>query len=1405
MRPFGRFSKLKGQQKERSEDDSHAGASLEKDRDHVPSSQRSQELDQSKDFTAKCDVSVGKTGQFDEKAQQKGSVRKPSNLGEWSLSMESSRKSAGGLQARTATASKDGDSTLVENVEKNRVEDAKGKAAIWGDDNNLNVALCIPLPGNTDKNKLEEQGESKYGLSSTTQMAQIVTSPSSDLETSTLTRSLGLNRIKTRSGPLYEDGLDRETEVKSLQRKSFKVDKARVSEDEGSESEGPACKGLDGVNRSHVAEPCKTSIDMSFHDQDMALRSLQGKSRRKSKADSERPQRGRSGRRTSDAMLVCSRPISSTEGKTEDCAQSSSKELSENILEKSVPSRLLSYLDNQGDKSFEGEICMEQLDVIKETESAKFVSVPQISEVHMSKRWPKDIKSFSHELGPRGRRLYDIFRPHSDNDLEELLAALRARFNTAKEEVDAELNLFAADLVEILDRNGDPFPQWQENVEDLLLLARRCTLLSPIDFRSECENIVHELDDRRQELPMGLLKQLHTRMLFILTRCTRLLQFQKEPSPQEEGFHKVQQCLKGVPSLDRSLLPIVRRKGKAAINSRKLLPEVLEQTARSDVGLSKVKSSKHTFSVGKARPNKQQQYSPKVAQSDSTCLVDAKRSTDVTRETFPTSGDYNLDGEGLPLRSYDSSGVTHVYNRWARTEGDKVNEDAVHPVITSPSKQAQKTPWFDWTDSENLVEESDSVICRICEEEVRTSHLEPHSLRCTLADTCDIQGLNSDERLRMLADNLEKIAELSTPKSNQTAAEESPERLKRSKAGLHDGFDSASPQLNDLQEKVIGSRSDDMCASDTASVEEPRGLSLISFKRLLGSKADQGMASSSAGSGTPRSSLTTPRASQLDLLWAEQNGFTEPEDISQIHELAGIARRIVSKSASDEGALDYFETCLEELHDILARNKIEDLTVDTFGKRIENILREKIYLLSATGDHRRLELVSSPMEDDGMSTDDGAQSFKSTPIHLYYKDRITIEDFEILKPISRGAFGTVFLARKRATGDLFAIKVLRKIDMIRKNAVENILAERDILITVCNPFVVRFFYSFTSRDNLYLVMEYLNGGDLYSLLRHMGCLEEHVTRVYIAELVLALEYLHSLGVVHRDLKPDNILIAHDGHIKLTDFGLSKVGLINSTDDLSGPGVNDAVLMEETIFVDSGEQIMQREHHKKRYAVGTPDYLAPEILLGTEHGYTADWWSVGAILFECLTGLPPFNAEHPQIIFDNILNRKIPWPNIPEDMSYEAKDLIDKLLTEDPNQRLGSKGASEVKNHPFFKDVSWDSLARQKAAFVPSPESVEDTSYFTSRHLEGYAHSSPQCADSSDSSTSSSSSPLKAILDKMDDECGDLVDFGSSPSVEHTFNNFSFKNLSQLMSINYDLLLQTGKDSLKGHAHNQSGL
>ncbi|GLT39779.1 hypothetical protein SLA2020_139520 [Shorea laevis] len=194
----------------------------------------------------------------------------------------------------------------------------------------------------------------------------------------------------------------------------------------------------------------------------------------------------------------------------------------------------------------------------------------------------------------------------------------------------------------------------------------------------------------------------------------------------------------------------------------------------------------------------------------------------------------------------------------------------------------------------------------------------------------------------------------------------------------------------------------------------------------------------------------------------------------------------------------------------------------------------------------------------------------------------------------------------------------------------------------------------------------------------------------------------------------SICILTESH-KLTDFGPSKVSLINSTEDLSGPSLGSNGFLGDD--EPTAQNFVQRELRRKHSIVGTPDYLAPEIFLGTGHGATADWWSLGVILYELLVVIPPFNAETPQLqdIFDNIKNRNIPWPKVPEEISKEAQDLIDKLLTENPVQRLGATGAGEVKEHPCFKDINWDTLARQKAAFIPAAE-AHDTSYFLSRYI-----------------------------------------------------------------------------------------
>ncbi|XP_057537927.1 probable serine/threonine protein kinase IREH1 [Amaranthus tricolor] len=1020
----------------------------------------------------------------------------------------------------------------------------------------------------------------------------------------------------------------------------------------------------------------------------------------------------------------------------------------------------------------------------KESESPRFQAILRVTS-GPQKRYPADIKSFSHELNSKGVRPFPLWKPRGLNNLEEVLVMIRGRFEKAKEEVDSDLAIFAADLVGLLEKNTENYPRWQETIEDLLILARRCAMTSPNEFWLQCESIVQELDDRRQELPPGKLKQLHTRMLFILTRCTRLLQFHKESGLAEDG-HALQ-----------------LRESTILQFAEKRIPTGKDRKISVSGKISKVSSAQKSFS---------QEHRGRNLHSSEIFLPTAE----TTKSTESPSGRERIASwKKLPspvakkteasLIDLSDTKLEHlkISSRRETPDADpsavKVSEvlsskDPVGQTFASSNHQHQNS-WGYWGDQPSISDEN-SIICRICEELVPTLHVEDHSRICAIADRCDQKGLSVNERLLRIAETLEKMTECPSQKDFQPAVG-SPDAAKVSNSSVTEESDVFSPKLSDWSRRGSEDMLDSFPDADNAAfVDDFKGLSSMSCKTRFGPKSDQGMTTSSAGSMTPRSPLLTPRDSPIDLLLSGKGGYSEHEDHPQMAELADIARCSANALSEDDHSMNYLLTCLEDLSFVIGRRKFDALTVETFGARIEKLIREKYLQLVELVDTEKIDLVSTVIDEDAPLEDDVVRSLRTSPIHSS-KDRTSIDDFEIIKPISRGAFGRVFLAKKRTTGDLFAIKVLKKADMIRKNAVESILAERNILISVRNPFVVRFFYSFTCRENLYLVMEYLNGGDLYSLLRNLGCLDEDVARVYIAEVVLALEYLHSLQVVHRDLKPDNLLIAHDGHIKLTDFGLSKVGLINSTDDLSGPAVSGT-----SLFEDDQPQLSASEKHqerrKKRSAVGTPDYLAPEILLGTGHGATADWWSVGVILFELIVGIPPFNAEHPQIIFDNILNRNIPWPRVPEEMSCETQDLINKLLTEDPNQRLGARGASEVKAHPFFRDINWDTLARQKAAFVPSSDGAYDTSYFTSRyswnHSDDHVNAACEFEDNSDDGTASGSSGyLSDKQEELGDECSGLAEFESGFDVNYSFSNFSFKNLSQLASINYDLLSKGWKD------------
>uniref|UniRef100_A0A7S3NCV0 non-specific serine/threonine protein kinase n=1 Tax=Euplotes harpa TaxID=151035 RepID=A0A7S3NCV0_9SPIT len=288
--------------------------------------------------------------------------------------------------------------------------------------------------------------------------------------------------------------------------------------------------------------------------------------------------------------------------------------------------------------------------------------------------------------------------------------------------------------------------------------------------------------------------------------------------------------------------------------------------------------------------------------------------------------------------------------------------------------------------------------------------------------------------------------------------------------------------------------------------------------------------------------------------------------------------------------------------------------------------------------------------------------------------------------------------------------------MLYKNQVAHVRSERDILVKAKNPWIVGLKYSFQDDENLYLVMEYLPGGDLMNLLIKKDILSEEESKFYTAEMVLAIESVHNLSYIHRDLKPDNVLLGADGHIKLTDFGLCKHAEIKASQKMD----SDKYEMKHSENFNALKQMLNKRLGYKRdrklafSTVGTPDYIAPEVFGTKGYDETVDWWSVGVILFEMLVGYPPFFSDDSTVTCQKILHWKRTLVIPPEaNLSPEATDLIEKLIC-DTEERLGRNGAHEIKEHPWFDDVDWDGIRKQKAPFIPevsSPTSAENFDKF----------------------------------------------------------------------------------------------
>nr|XP_013799868.1 PREDICTED: microtubule-associated serine/threonine-protein kinase 2 [Apteryx mantelli mantelli] len=498
-----------------------------------------------------------------------------------------------------------------------------------------------------------------------------------------------------------------------------------------------------------------------------------------------------------------------------------------------------------------------------------------------------------------------------------------------------------------------------------------------------------------------------------------------------------------------------------------------------------------------------------------------------------------------------------------------------------------------------------------------------------------------------------------------------------------------------------------------------------------------------------------PKATaQMEERLAEFIASNAPENVLQLadgvlsfihHQVIELARDCLDKSREGLITSRYFYELQENLEKLLqdAHERSESSEVAFVTQLVKKLMiiiarparlleclefdpEEFYHLLEAAEGHAKegqgikcdipryiisqLGLTRDPLEEmaqlnsyDSPDTPETDDSVESRGASVQSKKTPSEEEFENIKLISNGAYGAVYLVRHKTTRQRFAMKKINKQNLILRNQIQQAFVERDILTFAENPFVVSMFCSFETKRHLCMVMEYVEGGDCATLLKNIGALPVDMARMYFAETVLALEYLHNYGIVHRDLKPDNLLITSMGHIKLTDFGLSKIGLMSLTTNL----------YEGHIEKDTREFL-------DKQVCGTPEYIAPEVILRQGYGKPVDWWAMGVILYEFLVGCVPFFGDTPEELFGQVISDEIAWPDGDDALPPDAQDLISKLLRQNPLERIGTGSAFEVKQHRFFKDLDWNGLLRQKAEFIPQLESEDDTSYFDTRS-ERYQH------------------------------------------------------------------------------------
>ena len=292
---------------------------------------------------------------------------------------------------------------------------------------------------------------------------------------------------------------------------------------------------------------------------------------------------------------------------------------------------------------------------------------------------------------------------------------------------------------------------------------------------------------------------------------------------------------------------------------------------------------------------------------------------------------------------------------------------------------------------------------------------------------------------------------------------------------------------------------------------------------------------------------------------------------------------------------------------------------------------------------------------------------------------VKLEDFKILKIIGRGSFGKVSLVEYIPTNEIYAMKSLKKDILIEQEHIENTILEKNILENINYPLLCNLIFCFQTEERIYFIMPFLSGGELFQHLRKFRTFDEPKVKFYSSQIALAIEYLHNKGIIYRDLKPENILMDEKGYLRLADFGMAKK-------------------------LNNNEKAMS--------FCGTPEYLAPEIIIGEGHDKNADWWSFGILIYEMLCGLPPFYVENLERMYELIKSGPLKFPKRIT-LSDEAKDIIKKLLERNVKKRLGYNGIKEIKEHPFFKDIDFNLIEQKKipAPFVPKINDKMDVTYF----------------------------------------------------------------------------------------------